>query len=298
MIHTIDLHFQGRTHAIAAFVVESQQGPILIETGPHSTIKHLDAGIRTLGFDPMKIKHVLVTHIHLDHAGAAWVFAERGADIYVHPFGLRHMVDPSRLLASANMIYGDKMDELWGTLKPIPADQIHAMEHGQTLAIAEHQFIAHHTPGHAKHHIAWQLGKVLFAGDVAGVCINGGPVIPPCPPPDINIELWLTSIEQLLALSEVDRYYLTHFGEIGRVDEHMDKLKKSLAAYANVIKPHHQAGRTLEEALPSFKSFVKNYLVEHGMAEADAQTYEASNPSDMSVTGLMRYWQKKSAGTL
>ena len=292
-IHTIDLNFQSQKLSIAAFLIESDHGPILVETGPHSTYNYLIERIQAIGYTPSDIKHVFITHIHLDHAGAAWAFAEQGASIYLHPLGYRHMHDPSKLLASAQMIYQDMMDQLWGTLKPIPSDQLQIIEDGQSVQIGSLEFVAHHTPGHAKHHIAWQMDSVLFTGDVAGVSINGGPVIPPCPPPDINIEDWIESIDKLLMLDTIDTYYLTHFGSTDQPIEHMLKLKSALKQYANFIYPFYKRKFSIEDTLPFFTIYAEHYLTENGMSKEAAQVYEAANPSYMSVSGLMRYWKKK-----
>lgn len=292
-IHTIDLNFLGHANGIAAFLIESPAGPILIETGPHSTLTTLEENIFALGYNPSDIKHVFITHIHLDHAGAAWHFASLGAQIYLHPRGYKHMHDPSRLLASAKMIYKENMDRLWGTLNPIDPSKLTIVEHLEEISLDGITMKAHHTPGHAQHHIAWQTDDVLFTGDVAGVSINHGPVIPPCPPPDINRESWLLSIDHLLSLEDVTDYYLTHFGKITAIKEHMTQLKESIDSYTNFMKPYAVKNMMIEEVLPAFQDFVMEYLTSHGLKEDDANAYEAANPSDMSATGLLRYWKKK-----
>ncbi len=293
-VHIIDLNFLGAPNGIAAFLLDTPEGPILVETGPHSTLPTLEKGINKAGYKKEDIQHVFISHIHLDHAGAAWCFAEHGAKIYLHPFGYRHMNDPSKLLASAKMIYQDKMDFLWGTLKPIPDNQLVTVEHEETITIGSCLFKAHHTPGHAKHHIAWQMEDIIFTGDVAGVCINDGPVIPPCPPPDINVEDWLNSIDILASLKDVHTYYLTHLGKVTSIEAHLTKLRKSINEYAEFVKPYFDQNKSVQDMLPEFRVFVQNYLTTHGMPKEDAIAYEAANPSDMSATGLMRYWSKKS----
>ena len=293
-IHTIDLKFLGHANGICAYLVETSIGPILIETGPHSTLETLEAGIREIGYAKEDIQHVFITHIHLDHAGAAWCFAEHGAKVYLHPFGYRHMHDPSKLLASAKMIYQDKMDFLWGTLKPIPADQLIEVGHGDQVKIDDFVVSAWHTPGHAKHHIAWLIGKDLFTGDVGGVCINDGPVIPPCPPPDINFEDWESSIEVIEELEDVEAFYLTHFGKVTDIDRHLELLREGLKAYSSFAQPYPDQGMSAADMLPEFRDFVSEYLTGHGMAPSDSMAYEGANPSDMSAAGLLRYWKKKS----
>jgi len=292
-VHVIDLNFLGQANGIATFLVETPDGPILIESGPHSTLDTLVKGINALGYQKEDIKHVFITHIHLDHAGAAWCFAEHGAQIYLHPLGYRHMNTPEKLLASAKMIYKEAMDMLWGTLKPIPAEQLHIVEHGDSVSIGDTELTAWHTPGHAKHHIAWQLDTHLFTGDVAGVSINHGPVIPPCPPPDINIEDWENSLKVIESIDGIESFYLTHFGEITDLKEHIAKLRVALYDYSQFFLPYHEKGATVQEALPEFRNFVKKYLIDNGMSPKDTQAYEAANPSDMSATGLLRYWHKK-----
>ena len=182
----------------------------MIESGPYSTFEHLKKGLAKHGYQPSDVKHVLLSHIHFDHAGAAWAFANTGAKIYLHPFGAGHMHDPSKLVASATMIYGDQMDVLWGKMEGIPKENLVEMAHEQKLIIGEHTFTALHTPGHAKHHIAWEWGRTVFTGDVAGVKIGNGPVVPPCPPPDINLEDWNASIDLILKRNP-EKLVLTHF---------------------------------------------------------------------------------------
>lgn len=292
-IHDIELDFQGKLFAISSFLIETSDGPILVESGPYSTIESLKKGIQACGYKTTDIKHVLLTHIHLDHAGAAWHFAEQGAQIYLHPLGYKHMHDPSKLLASAKMIYGDMMEQLWGTLKPIPANQLSIMEDGDELQIGEYTFKAIYSPGHAKHHIAWQLNNILFTGDVAGICIKNGPVVPPCPPPDINIEDWVASIQKILAIKEIDTYYLTHGGIAQNCANHMEKLQQMLEAYGGFMLPYYEAGSSIQEVVQPFNDFVKELLLKNGATQNDLDTYESANPSFMAVAGLLRYWKKK-----
>jgi glyoxylase-like metal-dependent hydrolase (beta-lactamase superfamily II) len=293
MIHVLDLKFLGYDNTIAAFLIDTGDGLALIETGPHSVMSNIEAGIKAVGYDIKDVKHVFITHIHLDHAGACWAFAQNnGATIYLHPFGKRHLANPEKLMNSARMIYQDKMDELWGEMHPIPEEQLHTVEDETEIVIGNTTFKAWHTPGHAVHHIAWQVGDAVFSGDVAGVRINKEVVMPPCPPPDINVEDWVNSINTLRKINP-SKIYLTHFGEITDIKEHLDSLEKRLHAWANWIKPHWEAGKKPQEVTPAFQAYVKQDLLDHGVSEAGVEQYEAANPSWMSVAGLMRYWRKK-----
>ncbi|MDX1906953.1 MAG: MBL fold metallo-hydrolase [Bacteroidia bacterium] len=293
MIHTLDLHFQI-PHAVAAFVVETSAGPVLVETGPYSTYPHLVQGLKALGYVPGDIRHVLLSHIHFDHAGAAWALAAAGATIYVHPAGYKHLLDPARLYGSAQRIYGDMMETLWGAMKPIPADQLVAPEHGETFYIGDTTFTAWYTPGHAVHHIAWQTDDTLFTGDVGGCKIMDGPVVPPCPPPDIDIEAWVSSLHLMRELAPA-RLYLTHFGEITTPEPHLTALETRLLDWAAWMKPWFEAGTPAQEIIPVFQQYVYAQLQASGVAADDLAAYEAANPAFMSVAGLLRYWQKKTA---
>lgn len=290
-VELIDLHFLT-DHAIAAFLIDSAEGPVLVETGPYSTIDHLKKGVAAAGHDFAAIRHVLLTHIHFDHAGAAWALAAQGAQIYVHPFGQRHLHDPEKLYNSARRIYGDQMEILWGAMEGIPEAQLTTPGHGDTVTIGEHTFTAWHTPGHAKHHIAWQWGTSIFTGDVAGCAIGDGPVVPPCPPPDIDIEAWKASIQLLRDLSP-QSLYLTHYGPVTDVDTHLDQLERLLDDWARFIKQGMDAGKDHAALTPEFTRYVEQQLRAAGVDNGALLRYEAANPSYMSVAGLMRYWQKK-----
>jgi glyoxylase-like metal-dependent hydrolase (beta-lactamase superfamily II) len=288
MIHTLDLKFLGFENTIAAFVIESSEGPILIETGPHSTWKQLNKELNMIGFGVEEIKHVLVSHIHLDHAGAAWALAQKGAQIYMHPLGAPHLSDPSKLIASASKIYGEKMDYLWGSIEPIPANKITSVADGQVFSFGNLEIKAHHSPGHAVHHIAWQFNDNLFTGDVAGIGINGGPAVPPCPPPDIHVEDWLHSIQKLKDLN-AKALYLTHFGKLENVGSHLDDLAQRLVLWTNLIRENWLAGMEIPDLIQLFRTETLRELKMAGVAESDLKSYDAANPADMSVNGILRY---------
>lgn len=296
-IHTLDLGFLDLEHAIAVFVVEGPEGLVLVETGPASTLPQLETALREQGWQMSDFRQVFLSHIHFDHAGAAWAFARAGATVYVHPKGLPHLAAPEKLYNSARMIYGDNMDRLWGPMHPVAEDQLYAPAHGESIAAAGLHFKAWHTPGHAVHHIAWEAtvpggNSVLFTGDVAGVRIGDGPVAPPCPPPDISVEDWLESIRLMRSLP-AETLYLTHFGAVGDKKTHLDALEKRLLAWADWMKPFAENNTPQETIVPLFEAFVAGELKQAGVGDSDLKRYEAANPAFMSVAGLMRYWRKK-----
>ena len=292
MIHTLDLKFLGHADTIAAFLIVADGEIALVETGPYSTFEALKTEVERCGFALSDIKKVFLTHIHFDHAGAAWALAALGATIYVHPFGEKHLIEPSKLYNSARQIYGDNMDKLWGKMENIAPERIHATAHGEAISLGKTEIIAWHTEGHAVHHIAWQLGGDLFTGDVAGVRIAGGIVVPPCPPPDIDIEAWLKSIDLIKSL-KVKRLHLVHFGQVTQVSKHLNQLEKRLVRWANWLRPHVERGATAAEVTPQYQAFVEKELARFGIVGEQLEQYETANPSWMSVAGLMRYWKKK-----
>lgn len=293
MTTIIDLHFLGLRKAIAAFLHKMPNGQlVLIETGPFATLNRLESQIKQAGYQIEDIKQVFLTHIHLDHAGAAWYFAQQGATIYVHPAGFAHLQDPSKLMNSARRIYKEHTDALWGSVEPIASERLQIVQHGQKIAFDDTQIVAWHTPGHAVHHIAWQIGDALFAGDVAGVRINGGIPVPPCPPPDIQVQDWLESIELIQGLS-LKTLYLTHFGAIDDVNFHLNELRDNLLKWATWMKPYAEQNADMQTITPLFADFVREYLSQKGVQGDDIDRYEAANPAWMSVAGLMRYWKTK-----
>lgn len=293
MIDIIDLEFRGVSLSIAAHLLETSDGPVIIESGPHSTLPTLEKALNQKGYVLEDVKHVFLTHIHLDHAGAAWAFAEHGATIYMHPFGKKHMVNPSKLVASAKMIYKEMMVPLWGLLKPIPENQIVTVKQGDKFLIGDTEIIAWNTPGHAVHHVSYQIGNELVAGDVCGAKIKeDGMVVPPCPPPDINIDHWISSIDFLKQLN-LDTVYLSHFGKVTDLEKHFKELEFILWDWANWIRPFYDKKTPPDEIIPFFNDYVRTQLLDYGVPESDLAVYENANPSWMNVRGLLRYWKKK-----
>jgi glyoxylase-like metal-dependent hydrolase (beta-lactamase superfamily II) len=290
VIHTIDLHDRA-PRVIASFVLETARGPVLFETGPESRFSALLDGLNALGYAASEIQQVFVTHIHLDHAGAAWRFAELGSTIYVHPRGAPHLVDPGKLWASAARIYGDKMEELWGQMGYVPENQIEILQDGDTVVLGGVSIQAIETPGHAYHHHAYLIGDSLIGGDVTGVKIGHGPVLPPCPPPEIHLEVWRESLARIRTLKP-SRIYLTHFGQTQEVGPHLDMLETRLLEWAGWIKQRLKAGLSREQMVLEFEAYVAAGLRAAGLSDEEVQEYEFADPSWMSVDGLVRYWNK------
>ena len=292
LIHTLDLNFQNTAEAIAAYLVIGPTGPVLVETGPGSTLPVLLERLAALGVRPADIAHVLVTHIHLDHAGAAGWWARQGATVYVHHVGAPHLIDPSKLLASATRIYGAQMGPLWGEFLAAPAERVCVLHDGEAVEAGGLRFVAHDTPGHARHHLAYQLEDMLFTGDVGGIRLNARPYLQvPMPPPEFELEVWLASVEKLRAL-RCARLYLTHFGAVEKVDDHWAELLALLPQAPAVVRAALQHGADRAAVLAQFTEWEVERRQTAHLAPDDMRPYQFVNPLDMSVDGMMRYWSK------
>ncbi|MGC8855207.1 MAG: MBL fold metallo-hydrolase, partial [Anaerolineae bacterium] len=225
---TIDLNFQGKNQTIAAYLIRHPDGAVLIESGPASTLVGLQAGLAEWGLSTRDVTHVLLTHIHLDHAGAAGHLARQGAEIIVHPVGAPHLINPEKLLASAVRIYGEMMGPLWGETLPVLAEKVRVVQDSEEIAIGPLRFVAINTPGHAEHHYAYQFEDLCFSGDVGGVRLPGYPYLRvPMPPPELHIERWRESLKRLRQL-DIQRIAPTHFGIFDNPRWQLDAVERGL----------------------------------------------------------------------
>lgn len=285
-IHPIDLNFQNVAGVIAAFLVESGGELALIETGPGSTLGALRKGIEDLGFSVNEVKKVLLTHIHLDHAGAAGWWAGQGATIYVHPKGARHLIDPSRLMGSAEMVYGDRMDELWGEMLPAAQDRVVALEDGGEVRVGDSLITALDTPGHARHHHAFACDGVVFAGDVAGVRLRGQQYISvTSAPPQFDAEAYDRSIARLLQ-GNYARLFLTHFGEVDDVRDHLERYRVAVRAASAFVADRLGEGMDDESLRIAYQAFQMEQAFQAGAPPEAWSLYQAANPTTMCADGL------------
>ncbi|PDH44353.1 MAG: MBL fold hydrolase [Rhodothermaeota bacterium MED-G18] len=289
MIKTIDLNFQGIKSTVACFLLKINKELALIECGPESCLKHLKNEIKKNGEDVRNIKHVFLTHIHLDHAGAAWWFAKNGANIYVHPFGERHLVNPEKLISSAEIIYGNNMKRLWGDIKAINENKVIPVKDKERIKINDMEIKALHTPGHAKHHISWVIGDSIFTGDVMGAKINHGPLVPACPPPDINIKEWEKSLE--IIKKENPKYlYFTHFGKFSYNEREVVDLQNTLKEWLIWVKKNEDIGEPI--LIEKFESYINKSLKNKLIDDETIEQYYIANPPYMSILGLKRVLMK------
>jgi glyoxylase-like metal-dependent hydrolase (beta-lactamase superfamily II) len=290
----IDLHFRGTPGVIASYLVPHAGGAVLIESGPGSSQAALLRGLAAHGYSPADVTDLFVTHTHLDHAGAAGWLARQGAAVHVHPVGLPHLADPSRLLASAGQIYGDEMDALWGEMLPVPTDRLVPVEDRSVTRIGGLEILALDTPGHASHHHAYLIDDVCFSGDIGGVRLAGPPhIVLPMPPPEFQLEKWIASCERLKQAG-AGRIAPTHFGVYPDAAAHLDLLSETLsetAAWLEETMPAQEG--ELETAVAGW---LEGRALAAGLSPADHARYEVANPSHTSAWGIARYWKKYRGG--
>jgi glyoxylase-like metal-dependent hydrolase (beta-lactamase superfamily II) len=294
-IETLDLEFQGTPHVIAAFLVRGPAGPVLIEPGPGSTLETLLARLDEHDVRPDDVGDVLLTHIHLDHAGSAGFWARRGARVWVHAVGAPHIVDPTRLLASAGRIYGERMHELWGEMLPAPAERVVAVEDGGVLEVGGLRIVALDTPGHAWHHLVFRLADVAFTGDAAGIKLPHNRWVDlPAPPPEFDWPAWRTTLGRLRGLG-VRTFYRTHFGAASDVEDELSRFAAVMQGAVERVHEMLQRGLERERMVDEFSAWMRARARELGTGEEDARAYELANPRSMSVDGIVRWWRKQGA---
>ena len=291
-IVTLDLNFQHSSNAIACYLIRHSTGGVLVECGPGSTREELKAGLSQNGLGLSDVTHVLLTHVHLDHAGAAGWMARQGAQIFVHPIGAPHLISPDRLLASAARIYGDRMNELWGEFQAVPESHITVPQDGQEIAIGNLRFVPIDTPGHAEHHYAYLFEGTCFSGDVGGIRILPHPYVRiPMPPPELNLQKWRRSIARLRG-EAFDRIAPTHFGIHSDRLWHLRAVERCLDVAERWLE-HSMAGNPeIEELRAAFTEWMTAQGAEQDLPPEVLRAYEFANPPGMSADGLFRYWNK------
>jgi glyoxylase-like metal-dependent hydrolase (beta-lactamase superfamily II) len=292
MIHVLDTNHLGRPGIIAATLLETDRGPVLFDTGPESTFGNIVSELSGLGFEPGDVRHVFLSHIHFDHAGAAWRFADQGATIHVHPRGAPHLIDPAKLVASASRLYGNDMERLWGKFSGIAREHVHILEDNDVVSVAPFEIRAIATPGHASHHHIYHWDNTVFGGDVAGVRLGGGPPVPPLVPPELDIDAWRKSIAKIQALNPA-QLYLPHFGLVSdEINSHLDRLDQRLIDWANWFRDRMRACADEQSMATAFGDYVIAELRAAGAAESELAAYEQADPSFMAVSAAIRYWRK------
>jgi len=292
-----DLQFQSRPRIVAAALVHGPGGAAIVDPGPSSTLPTLQAALAETGLSMRDVTALLLTHIHLDHAGATGTLVRQnpGLRVYVHERGAPHLVDPSKLLASATMLYGNAMDKLWGEVSPVPASALAVLKGGERIEAGGRAFDVAYTPGHASHHVSYFNSEtgVAFVGDTAGIkIVENGYVLPPTPPPDINLEIWEQSLRAIESWRP-ETLFLTHFGPHGAAGAHIAELRDHLALAADLVRQSLARDETDTQREIWFSEELRREL-RRRLADAEGKSYEIAGRLDLSWRGLARYWRKKS----
>jgi glyoxylase-like metal-dependent hydrolase (beta-lactamase superfamily II) len=290
-----DLLFLGIPQVIATGVVSGPAGVALVDPGPTSSLVGLTAGLESAGIAWRDVTTLLITHIHLDHAGVCGTLVREHPSlrIYVHERGAPHMVNPEKLLASVTRLYGADMERLWGEVLPVPEKNLTVLRGGERLEEGGRTLDVAYTPGHASHHVSYFVrdAGVAFVGDTAGVRIPGGDVVVPTPPPDIDLEAWRDSVA-LIEQWHADTLFLTHFGPVTTVGPHLSLLCDRMDATSRIVK--ESLGREgSDEAREAWFVEESRRALRQTMSESDARKYEAAGRFDLNWRGLARYWRKK-----
>ena len=300
-INYTDLNFQGRQRVIATAVIQSASGVTLVDPGPTSCLETLRAALGDQGIGVGDITTLLLTHIHLDHAGATGSLVRDNPEItvYVHERGAPHMVDPAKLIASATRLYGEDMDRLWGEFLPVPETNVRPLAGGERVSVADRELEVAYIPGHASHHVGYfdRSSGIAFVGDTAGIRTGGDLfVLPPTPPPDIDVAAWIDSVS-LIREWRASTLFITHFGPHEDADAHLDTFLEHLEATTQMAR------RSLElEGAPdddarmnAFVDEIRLYLQRH-LPSPDVALYDYAAPLSQCWLGLARYWRKRGVG--
>ena len=294
-MHFLDLHFLGMRRVVGTAVLEGPSGLTLIDPGPTSCLPALEAGLNDLGRRLSEVQTILLTHIHLDHAGATGTLLQRlpRAVAYVHERGAPHMTDPTKLIASATRLYGANMHRFWGEFLSCPPDRLRVLRGAEQLDVAGRTLDVRYTPGHASHHVCYldTATGIAYVGDTGGVRVAGNYIKAPTPPPDIDLELWERSLEAIEAWKPT-ALVLTHFGSVDDVADHLRQFRVVLASQAALVRETLAMDGTDEERMQRFVDTMRGDA-RRTLSADDAASTEAAAAFDQLWQGLARYWRKR-----
>jgi glyoxylase-like metal-dependent hydrolase (beta-lactamase superfamily II) len=291
----IDLNFLRQPKAIATAVVNAPGFVALIDPGPSTSIESLELGLQAQGVKLDDVTVILLTHIHIDHAGATGILVRRNPaiEVFVHERGATHLSDPSKLIESAARYFGPaNMKRFWGEIAPVPEDHLRLLRGGEHLDVGGRTFEVLYTPGHASHHVTYfdRSSGIAFVGDAAGMRISGGYVLPPTPPPDIHVERWIESIGQISALRP-HTVFVTHFGPIGEVETHLQTLAANLRWMSGLVRESFSEDATDEERSRRFGARLRREMLQRTDPTV-IPAYEPTAPLETLWFGLARDLRK------
>ena len=294
----IDLRFQDQPEVIASAVLHGAFGAAIVDPGPASTLTTLTATLRYHGIAVKDLRAILLTHIHFDHAGATGALVAENPDIevFVHAKGVRHLADPTRLIASARQLWGDELETLWGEFLAVPAANLRSLEGGEHIRVGERDLEVAYTPGHARHHVSYfdRATGIAFVGDTAGVRVGPVPyAMPPTPPPDVDLPAWRDSVARIDRW-RADTLFLTHFGPHADTVSHLQSFLDHLDELGEIARRivEGDSGRAGQD---QFVAEVAR-LLRRRLPGATARHYEEAAPLNLCWLGLERYWKRRAAG--
>jgi glyoxylase-like metal-dependent hydrolase (beta-lactamase superfamily II) len=292
----LDLHWVGHSRSIASALVRDNHSAALIDPGPGSTLSTLREHLAGFGLRISDLSFILLTHIHLDHAGATGALVRENPQlpVYVHQRGAPHMMDPSKLLHSASRLYGDEMHRLYGDFLPVPEENLRALEGGETISLGSRRFSVLYTPGHASHHVTFfdSVDGTAFVGDTAGISLNGHPyVLPATPPPDINFELWEQSLDAIEA-RHPQRLFLTHFSFSEKPQTHLATYRERLRRWRELSAKILESTADESAAMHRFAKEVAAEAAQF-LSPEDISHYVFNGALSLSWLGLARYHRKR-----
>jgi glyoxylase-like metal-dependent hydrolase (beta-lactamase superfamily II) len=295
----VDLDFLGRPEIIATAILYGTAGVALVDPGPSTTLDNLTTALTRKGIRFEDVRQILITHIHLDHAGATGSILAKfpHIEVVVHQRGAPHLADPSKLLASAGRLYQNDMDQLWGEVRAVDKTRLKVIDGGERLIAAGRELETAYTPGHASHHVSYfdLASRVAFVGDTAGICRGVSTyVMPPTPPPDIDVEAWQQSAEKILAW-DPDTLFLTHFGPRHGARQHLQAMFDNIGTWSGIVK-RLLADPAIDDD-ERLRRFVDEAMLDitRRVGEAQAHDYVRAGGLNFSYQGLARYWRKKKA---
>ncbi len=292
----IDVEYLGNSKVIAACLLKDERNAAIIDPGPGSALSTLRTKLDQSGLGVKGLDTILLTHIHLDHAGATGALVRENPRIrvYVHQRGAPHMIDPTKLLDSARRLYGDQMDRLWGEFLPVPTANVCVLAGGEQLNIGGRQLEVVYTPGHASHHVSYfdSVNGVAFVGDTTGIRIaDGEAILPITPPPDIDLEAWAQSWQSIRE-RKPERFFLTHFGAAGHTNEHLEELRERMEEWSVAVRDSLSHGENDAQRAAQFAQEITTKL-KRLLSEGDANRYAKGAALELCWYGLARYWRKR-----
>lgn len=293
----VDLNFLGVPEIIATAVLQGSSGVALVDPGPSTSLQNLKGSLRRQGIEIKDVTQILLTHIHLDHAGVTGTLVRENPsiDVFVHERGAPHMIEPSKLMASARRLYGEDMDRLWGDFLPVPADRVRVLKGEERIVAGGRELEVAYTPGHASHHVTFfdPSSRIAFVGDTAGIRRRELPyIMPATPPPDIDLDAWSVTEDRILSW-DPDTLFLTHFGPFHSARAHFQDMTARMAMWSAIVR-RLLADSSLDDE-QRLRAFVAEALLDmkRKIGEYEAEQYSRAGRLDYSWQGLSRYWKKK-----